>query len=109
MNKLILILILLGIGLYVYFVLFNNTNSYFTVRNNNVEFINDEFIEQPLNNKKNINQDRHVHFSERNTEHIIPNKNDIKINNLYDDIFIVDPIEIKNTDLTLSENEYFNN
>ena len=50
-----------------------------------------------------------MHFSEKNTEYLIPNKNDVKINNLYDDIFIVDPIEIKNTNLTLSENEYFNN
>jgi hypothetical protein len=112
MNRIILILVLLGIGIYVYFMLFNNTN-YFSrqvqqPRNNNIEFINDEFIEQPLDNKRN-NHERHVHFSDKNTEHIIPNKNDVKINNLYDDIFIVDPIEIKNTNLTLSENEYFNN
>lgn len=107
MNRIILILILLGIGIYVYLVLFNNTN-YFTntfqqPRNNNIELINDEFIEQPLHKNK------HVHFSEKNTEYIIPNKQEVKINNLYDDIFIVDPIEIKHTDLTLSENEYFNN
>jgi hypothetical protein len=115
MNRLILILILLGIGIYVYIVLFNNTN-YFTSqvhqnRSNNIELINDEFIEQPLNNnrKNNYNHNKHVHFSERNTEYIIPHKSEEKINNLYDDIFIVDPIEMKNTDLTLSENEYFNN
>jgi hypothetical protein len=114
MNRLILILVLLGIGIYVYLVLFSNTNYYFTNqihhnKNNNVELIDDEFIEQPLNSKKTINHNKHVHFSEKNTEYLIPNKNDVKINNLYDDIFIVDPIEIKNTNLTLSENEYFNN
>jgi hypothetical protein len=107
MNRLILIILLLGIGIYVYTVLYRNSNSYFTnqyQQPRNVEFINDEYIEQPLDKK-----DRHVHFSEKNTEHIIPNKQENKINNLYDDIFIVDPIEINNTDLTLSENEYFRN
>ena len=34
---------------------------------------------------------------------------DLSEENLYDDIFIVNPMEIKNTNLTLSENEYFNN
>jgi hypothetical protein len=34
---------------------------------------------------------------------------DLSEENLYDDIFIVNPMEIKNTSLTLSENEYFNN
>ena len=127
MNRLILLLLLLGIGMYVYIVLYKN-NSYFSNQyEKDIEPINDEYIEQP------IRRDRHVHFSERNTEHIIPNKEQIKQEqyiheqythapihapiheqipeqeNLYNDIFIVDPIEIKNTDLTLSENEYFNN
>ena len=114
MNRLLLILVLVGIGIYVYYVLFNNTNYYFTnlvqQSRNNVELINDEFIEQPHNPRKSNNtHDKHVHFSEKNTEYIIPNKSEVKINNLYDDIFLVDPIEIKNTNLTLSENEYFNN
>lgn len=104
MNRLILILILLGIGIYVYLTLFKNNNFFTAYVQPRHELINDEYIEQPVDYKKN----RHVHFSEKNTEHIISNRDEIKKNNLYDDIFIVDPIEIKNTNLTLSENEYFN-
>ena len=102
MNRLILILLLLGVGIYVYMVLFKN-NNYFT--NQKAQLISDEYVEQPMHSTK---KDRHVHFSEKNTEHLIPNEDDNKKINLYDDIFIVDPIEIKNTNLTLSENEYFN-
>ena len=108
MNRLLLIMLLIGIGVYLYTVLFKNSNSFFKTQSQpEEEFINDEFIEQPL--PTSPRPDRHVHFSEKNTEHIIPNKEEVKQNTIYDDIFIVDPIEIKNTNLTLSENEYFNN
>lgn len=103
MKRLILILVLLGIGIYLYVVLYKNNNHH--KQDKSPELISDEYVEQKYQHKKD---DRHVHFSERNTEHIIPNKDDMKTNNIYDDIFILDPIEIKNTDLTLSENEYFN-
>jgi len=113
MNKLILILLLVGVGVYLYIVLFKNSNNYLSTQyyqskndHPNEEFINDEFIEQQ---PKQSNSNRHVHFSEKNTEHIIPNKEEIKQDSMYNDIFIVDPIEIKNTNLTLSENEYFIN
>jgi hypothetical protein len=127
MNRLLLILLLIGIGAYVYIVLYRNNNyfnNYFQAPNNHPEFINDEFIEQPNRPRERSK----VHFSDKNEEFIIPNKEDIardnqsvketiksepnknsNLDNLYDDIFIVDPIEIKNTHLTLSENEYFNN
>jgi hypothetical protein len=74
---------------------------------------------------KHTESPKHVHFSEKNQEFLIPNKeqdkedmlkeNNLALNqsntnnNLFDDIFIVNPMEIKNTSLTLSENEYFNN
>jgi len=122
MNRLVLLFLLIGVGVYIYFIIYRNNNFFSN------HLINDEFIEQPIHKK--------VQFSEKNEEYIIPNKEEIKqqeqqqeqydqelnfieeptkINqdfikeNLYDDIFIVNPIEIKNTNLTLSENEYFNN
>jgi len=142
MNRLLLILLLIGIGLYIYTVLYRENNyftnylqSFNTQQIQKPELINDEFIEQ--NKPKERSK---VHFSDKNEEFIIPNneqikqenwknnmnnnmKNDMnndinndinniiqpKQDNLYNDIFIVDPIEIKNTNLTLSENEYFNN
>ena len=124
MNRLLLILLLIGIGLYVYTVLYRENNyftnyfqSFNTQQIQKPELINDEFIEQ--NKPKERSK---VHFSDKNEEFIIPNNeqnkqeswknNDFippKHENLYNDIFIVDPIEIKNTNLTLSENEYFNN
>ena len=100
MNRIILILLLLGISFYLYNILYKSNNHYI---NHPVELIDDKYIEQP------IKKDRHVQFSKKNTEYIIPSREEKKINNVYDDIFIIDPIDIKNTNLTLSENEYFNN
>lgn len=127
MNRLILLLFLIAVGVYVYVVIYRN---------------NDMFKDQ---DSEQENIPKKVHFSEKNEEFIIPNNDDIKeqqrqqqlqhlqlLQNqqnqqnlelklqpidkidlsdekLYDDIFIVNPIEIKNTNLTLSENEYFNN
>jgi len=123
MNRLVLLFLLIGVGVYIYVVVYRNNNFF------SYQLINDEFIEKPMNQEV-----KKVHFSEKNQEFIIPNKEEVKkqqqeelnseldfieeptkINhddikqNVYDDIFIVDPIEIKNTNLTLSENEYFNN
>jgi hypothetical protein len=123
MKRLILLFVLIGVGVYIYVVVYRNNNFFSN------QLINDEFIEKPIQHEQ-----KKVHFSEKNEEFIIPNKEDIKkqqqeeldsnlhfieeptkINpefikeNLYDDIFIVNPMEIKNTNLTLSENEYFNN
>ena len=103
MNRIILIALLIGIGIYLYVVLYRN-NNYFTKQVNH-ELINDEYIEQPV--KKTI--EKHVNFSDKNEEFIIPNKEEMKeSNDLYNDIFIINPKEIQNTNLTLSENEYFN-
>ena len=50
-----------------------------------------------------------MNFSNKNEEFIIPNKEQNKNSqDMYNDIFIINPIEIEKTDLTLSENEYFN-
>ena len=111
MNRLILLLLLIGVGVYLYVVLYKNNNyfsnsiEYITTPPVNHELINDEFIEQPMTKQK----DKHVNFSEKTEEFIIPNKDDIKENNdnLYNDIFIINPIDMENTNLTLSENEYF--
>jgi hypothetical protein len=140
MNRLILLLFLIAIGVYIYIVIYKN-NSFFT-----------NFYGQETNSEEEEYIERKVHFSEKNEQYIIPNNDDIKrqqhehmqqqqqqhqeqnqpqpqpqpkeqefnlklqpidkidlTDNLYDDLFIVNPIEIKNTNLTLSENEYFNN
>jgi hypothetical protein len=124
MKRLILLFLLIGVGVYIYVVVYRN-NNFFTN-----QLTNDEFIEKPIQHEQ-----KKVHFSEKNEEFIIPNKEDVKQQqqeeeldsnlhfieeptkispefikeNLYDDIFIVNPMEINNTNLTLSENEYFNN
>jgi len=54
MNRIILILLLLGISFYLYNVLYKSHNYY---TNHPVELIDDKYIEQPI--KKN----RHVQLS----------------------------------------------
>ena len=140
MNRLILLMFLVAVGIYVYIVIYKNNNFFtnFYGNDNDHESDTEEYIEKP----------KRVHFSEKNEQFIIPNndeirrqqqqhqqhhqqqqhqqqqqqqhdnfdlqlqpidKIDLSAENLYDDIFIVNPNEIKNTNLTLSENEYFNN
>lgn len=128
MNRIILILLLIGIGIYVY---------YYIVKSGYYDkaFSNIKPIKQPQN-KDYRNNNRHVHFAQKEiilgdnddkkeyneiNENInrvsydIPvnksfnqNSNFINTDTYIDDIFIK-PIEISNTNLTLSENEYFNN
>jgi len=129
MNRILLILLLVSIGIYLYIILFkSNIND--TYENNiksilkKHDFIDDNFIEKHHNTTESNN--RHVHFSENNEELIFSNEiepselikkseknHHIRNDNNYDNIFI-DPIisnikEVGYTNLTLSENEYFNN
>ena len=129
MNRILLILLLVSVGIYLYIILFkSNTND--TYENNiksilkKHEFIDDNFIEKHNNTSESNN--KRVHFSENNEELIFSNEiepselikkseknNRIDNDNDYDNIFI-DPIisnikEVGYTNLTLSENEYFNN
>jgi hypothetical protein len=115
---------LIAVGIYVYIVIYRNNNFFTNFYNNSNDHDSDEeeFIETP----------KRVHFSEKNQQFIIPNNDEIKrqqqeqeqdfdlklqpidkidlsSESMYDDIFIVNTSEIKNTNLTLSENEYFNN
>jgi hypothetical protein len=104
MNRFILLILLVGIGIYLYIVLYKNNNFFTNHVHLNHELINDDFIEQPIPKKE-----KHVNFSNKNEEFIIPNKEQNKNSQeMYNDIFIINPIEIEKTDLTLSENEYFN-
>jgi len=124
MNRLLLLMFLIAVGIYVYIVIYRNNNFFTNFYNNSNDHDSDEeeFIETP----------KRVHFSEKNQQFIIPNNDEIKrqqqeqeqdfdlklqpidkidlsSESMYDDIFIVNTSEIKNTNLTLSENEYFNN
>jgi len=123
MNRIILILLLIGIGIYIYYYIIK-PGYYNTFTNTKPKKIN---INNSENNSNKNN--RHVHFAKDDiilgindhkksdnveTYNPIINKSfnqDTNINNpdtYFDDIFIK-PIEISNTNLTLSENEYFNN
>jgi lipopolysaccharide export LptBFGC system permease protein LptF len=124
MNRIILILLLIGIGICVY---------YYIVKSG---YYNDSLSNVKKMHNKDYNNNRHVHFAQKEiilgdnddnksyneiNENInrvsydIPvnksfnqNTNFINTDTYIDDIFIK-PIEISNTNLTLSENEYFNN
>jgi hypothetical protein len=128
MNRIILILLLIGIGIYVYHYIVKSgyyDNAFSNVKSKKI-----------IQNKDYRNNNRHVHFApkeiilgdtddEKSYNEINENINrgsyDIPVNKSFnqnanfintdtyiDDIFIK-PIEISNTHLTLSENEYFNN
>jgi hypothetical protein len=128
MNRIILILLLIGIGIYVYYYIVKS--GYYDNAFSNVK------PKKVVQNKEYKNNNRHVHFAQNEiilgendnnksyneiNEDINKSSYDIPINKSFnqntnfintdtyiDDIFIK-PIEISNTNLTLSENEYFNN
>jgi uncharacterized protein HemX len=132
MNRLILLLFLIGVGVYVYIVIYRN-NDMFKDQDSEQENTqkkvhfsekNEEFI---IPNNEDIREQQRQQQREQQRQQqlqqhqILQNKEnlelklqpidkiDLSTETLYDDIFIVNPIEIKNTNLTLSENEYFNN
>lgn len=155
MNRLILILLLVGMGFYVYSVIFNpEVYNQSILKRIKDEIINDDFVERfpsDWHEQKHINSDKlsemkknRVHFSEDihvkhienneqmrekmqeselNTEekeifmqathggnHQQPinlNLSETPINTETSDIFIK-PVQMNNTSLTMSENEYFN-
>ena len=152
MNKLILILLLIGMGFYVYSVIFNpDVYNQSILKRIKDEIINDDFVEKfpsDWHQQKYLNSDRlaemkrqRVHFSdnvhvkhieskedlrekmqesELNTEekeifmqatnqhrNIPINLSETPINTENSEIFI-NPVQINNTNLTMSENEYFN-
>jgi hypothetical protein len=128
MNRIILILLLIGIGIYIYYYIVKSgyyNNAFSNVkpikhqqnkdyRNNNrhVHFANEDIILGDNDNNKSYNEinediNRKSYDSPVNKS-FNQNTNFINTDTYIDDIFIK-PIEISNTHLTLSENEYFNN
>ena len=149
MNRLILILLLVGMGFYVYSVIFNpEVYNQSILKRIKDEIINDDFVERFPSNwheQKNLNNDRlsemkkqRVHFSDDvHIKHIENNQQmkekmqeselnteekeifmqatqqpinlniETPINTETSDIFIK-PVQMNNTSLTMSENEYFN-
>ena len=149
MNRLILILLLVGMGFYVYSVIFNpEVYNQSILKKIKDEIINDDFVERFPSNwheQKNLNNDRlsemkkqRVHFSDDvHIKHIENNQQmkekmqeselnteekeifmqatqqpinlniETPINTETSDIFIK-PVQMNNTSLTMSENEYFN-
>jgi hypothetical protein len=145
MNRLILILLLIGMGIYVYSVIFNpEVYKQSILKKITDEIINDDFVERFPSNwheQKNVNNNKltemkrnHVHFSENvDVKHIENNQQmrekmqeselnteekdifmqatkghtNISIDSETSDIFIK-PVQMNNTSLTMSENEYFN-
>ena len=149
MNRLILIMLLVGIGFYVYSVIFNpEIYNQSILKKIKDEIINDDFVERfpsDWHEQKNLNNDRlsemkknRVHFSDDvHIKHIENNQQmkekmqeselnteekeifmqatqqpinlniETPINTETSDIFIK-PVQMNNTSLTMSENEYFN-
>jgi hypothetical protein len=152
MNRLILILLLIGMGIYVYSVIFNpEVYNQSILKRITDEIINDDFVERFPSNwheQKNMNNDKltemkrnRVHFSENvDVKHIENNQQmrekmqESELNTEEKDIFIqatkghtnisidlsetpintetsdifIKPVQMNNTSLTMSENEYFN-
>jgi hypothetical protein len=116
MNRIILLLILVGIGIYIYYTMFKSENHenvkkynlpkrYYEEKNNrHVHFApKDQVFEQKIQKIESYDEVNNVSNKSFNE-----NPNLINTDSFIDDIFIK-PIEISNTNLTLSENEYFNN
>jgi hypothetical protein len=105
MNRLLLIILLIGIGVYLYIILFQQNKI------TNEKMITDDFTEKlPPNWNKNQQppivplQPNHknlkVHFSDK------VDIKEIETESL-DELFLLKPKEVENTNLTMSENEYF--
>jgi hypothetical protein len=134
MKRLLLLCLLIGIGIYLYCILYKNNNvsdeEYVPeIHNTNThkqnelqqlksilkqhsnEFINDDFIEQPNiipEQNPTPTSDKHVHFSEQNEEFVFSKESIINANQLNSDIFMESSFDTDNNiNLTLSENEYF--
>ena len=134
MKRLLLLCLLIGIGIYLYCILYKNNNvsdeeyvpeiyNKNTHKQNELqqlksilkqhsnEFINDDFIEQPNiipEQNPTPTSDKHVHFSEQNEEFVFSKESIINANQLNSDIFMESSFDTDNNiNLTLSENEYF--
>jgi len=137
MKRLLLLCLLIGIGIYLYLMLYKNDHYDSNeirrprVRKSDVhkqnelnqlksilkqhsnDFINDDFIEQSVAVPDNIVQteppsNKHVHFSEQNEEFVFSGESSVDPNQLNSDIFMESSFNTdKNINLTLSENEYF--
>jgi hypothetical protein len=84
---------------------FSEKNEQFIIPNN--DDIREQQRQQQLHHNQLLQTQQNQQKLELKLQPI--DKIDLSDETLYDDIFIVNPIEIKNTNLTLSENEYFNN
>ena len=99
MNRLLLVILLIGIGIYIYLILVQPNITHFT-KEHSEKIIIDDFI----NCKKNHNNLK-VHFSDKVDIKHIENKDDTES---LDELFLLKPREVESTNLTMSENEYFN-
>jgi len=108
MKRLLLILILIAIGVYMYYRIYppenhENIKNINAKNNKHVRFASHDQVYEQTNQK--IEQYDEV---DKLSDKSFNNTNLINTDSFIDDIFIK-PIEISNTNLTLSENEYFNN
>jgi hypothetical protein len=104
MNRLLLIILLVGIGIYLYIILFNNNDS-----DNNEKMITDDFTEKlPPNWNKSHSKNLKVHFSDKvDIKHIEPIEHIKEDTESMNELFQLNPRTVENTNLTMSENEYF--
>jgi len=99
MNRLLLIILLIGIGVYIYLILVQPNITHFT-KEHSGKMITNDFS----NYNKNPNNLK-VHFSDKVEIKHIENKDDTES---LDELFLLKPREVESTNLTMSENEYFN-
>ena len=96
MNRLLLIILLIGIGVYIYLILVQPNITHFT-KEHSGKMITNDFT----NLNKNPNNLK-VHFSDK------VEVKQIEETESLDELFLLKPHEVENTNLTMSENEYFN-
>jgi hypothetical protein len=96
MNRLLLLILLIGIGIYIYLILVQPNITHFTKEHS------EKMITDDLTNSMKNHNNLKVHFSDKVEVKHIENTEDL------DELFILKPHEVENTNLTMSENEYFN-
>jgi hypothetical protein len=101
MNRLLLLILLIGIGIYIYLILIQPNITHFTKEHSEKMITDDIAAFSATNSNKNHNNLK-VHFSDKVEVKHIENAEDL------DELFLLKPHEVENTNLTMSENEYFN-
>ena len=134
MKRLLLLCLLIGIGIYLYIILYKN--DYYNsneirsprvkradihkqnelnqlksiLKQHSNDFINDDFIEQPITVPDTVihpepPSNKHVHFSEQNEEFVFSKEASVDSNQLNSDIFMESSFNTDNKNINLTLSE----